>query len=329
MANRVAKCIKMLEVLRSGQRCKKEDLARILDTNPRNIIEFKRELEDAGYIIDFQSGKHGGYKLVNECFLPPLRFSQEEETALLRSEKILKHNEFLHYKSFMNAMDKIKAVINTKELNHESYINMAEPFDIDIINDIYNKLSDAINKKSKIKIKYKKINSATYKEYLLNPYELVHNHGFWYLLAIDADVKSKKLKDKFKFFKLTSRIKEVTILNKPFYYDEDFNVKDYVGKMSLFNTDSYDIELIASGAGATSISEKKIGLNPSIEVIDQKNNIILYKTTIEGKYNAIAIILSLGQNAKLLKPKELVDEIKDNILNMEKIYDEYTIKEGE
>lgn len=323
MANRIAKCIKMLEVLRSGQRYKKEDLAKILNTNVRNIIEYKRELEDAGYEIEYQSGKNGGYKLYSRCVLPILKFTQNEETALLRSEKILKKDEFLHYKSYLDAMDKIKAVINTKKLEHESYINMAEPLDDDIIREYYNQLSDAINLKHKIILKYKSIQKKQYKEYLLHPYELVHAYGFWYLLARDENynIEENKKEDKFKFFKLSNRIKELKILDKSFYYDEDFNVKNYVGKISLINFESYDIELIASGPSAVAISEKRIGLNPSYEWIDCNTNTLVYRTTIEGKYNALGIILSLGSNARLVKPAELVEEMREIVNKMGKIYD--------
>ncbi|MDR3215008.1 MAG: WYL domain-containing protein [Bacilli bacterium] len=317
MANRVANCLKMLNILRSGRTFKKNELAQSLDTNLRNIIEYRKDLYDAGFDITYQNGANGGYRLNDKCLLPIINFTKNEETALLRSESTLKNNGFLHYKDFESAMIKIKAGLSNKELQHESYINMAVPKDNDLIWKYYDIFSDAINLKHKIEMKYQAVNNKTYKKYTLHPYEMVFVHGFWYLLAKDENAEKN---NQYKFFKLTNRIKQVDILDKPFYYDDDFKVEDYTGKMSLINYESYDIELIAYGASAIAISEKNIGLNPVCDWLDKDK--LLFKTTIEGRYNAIGLILSLGSNVKLISPKELVEEIKNIILKMHMLYDE-------
>ncbi|MEG0686688.1 MAG: transcriptional regulator, partial [Erysipelotrichales bacterium] len=93
---------------------------------------------------------------------------------------------------------------------------------------------------------------------------------------------------------------------------------DYIGKTSLIKLETFNIELLAYGASAVSLSEKKIGLNPQYEWLD--DDVLLLKTTIEGKYNAIGLILSLGSNATLVKPKSLVNEISTIIAKMNEIY---------
>ena len=44
--NRTALCIRMLELLSTKKIYKISELAELLETNPRNIIEYKKELED-------------------------------------------------------------------------------------------------------------------------------------------------------------------------------------------------------------------------------------------------------------------------------------------
>ena len=66
--NRSALVIKMLNYLYANGRKKpvsREDLAEVLETNVRNIVEFKKELEVAGYLIESVRGKDGGY-ILNE-----------------------------------------------------------------------------------------------------------------------------------------------------------------------------------------------------------------------------------------------------------------------
>lgn len=47
-----------------------KELAEELDTNPRNIPEFRKELEAAGYPIETVSGRYGGYRLKKTDFFP-------------------------------------------------------------------------------------------------------------------------------------------------------------------------------------------------------------------------------------------------------------------
>ena len=50
----------MLEILYSREIIGIAELARLLETNPRNIPEYKKELEKAGYVIDTVAGRYGG-----------------------------------------------------------------------------------------------------------------------------------------------------------------------------------------------------------------------------------------------------------------------------
>ena len=68
-----AMCIQMLQILNSGRVYKASELADLLETNPRNIIEYKKELEEAGYYIISIPGKFGGYQLDKTYHRWPLR----------------------------------------------------------------------------------------------------------------------------------------------------------------------------------------------------------------------------------------------------------------
>ena len=64
---KTALCIRMLQILNTGRIYKVTELAEILNTNPRNIYEYKKELDeisiDSGFYIETIPGKYGGYKL--------------------------------------------------------------------------------------------------------------------------------------------------------------------------------------------------------------------------------------------------------------------------
>jgi predicted DNA-binding transcriptional regulator YafY len=313
MSGRVANCIKMLNILRDKKIYKKEELAHLLDTNPRNIIEYRKDLYDAGYCIEFKNGKFGGYYLDSKCLIPVTSLSSNEMSALIRSYDFLRNTDFFHINDYNEALIKIKANFDSINILHESYINSAKAQDVELINKYYEIFSDAIANHYKVKIKYAPLQGKP-AETIIHPYELIRYQNFWFLVARDESDDKK-----FKVYKLSKRMHKAQILvGEPFYFDEDFKVGDYIGQSSLIKLDTYDIEMEVYNEAAISISEKIIGINP--EYRWENDTTLHLKTSIEGKYNAIALILSLGDNARLLKPEPLVDEISKTIKNMHQKY---------
>ncbi|MEG0686689.1 MAG: WYL domain-containing protein, partial [Erysipelotrichales bacterium] len=225
MSTRVVNCFKMLEILKDGRIYKKDELATMLDTNPRNIIEYRKDLYDAGYVIEYQNGAHGGYFLDSACLLPSINFSNNEKTAMIRSYDFLKDSDFFHLKNFQDALIKLKANFDSDDVLHESYINQAKPLDTDLIDTYYKILSDAIIKRRKVSLTYESINSNQIKNTIIHPYELIRYQNFWYLIARD-EASDKQ----FKIYKLSKRMKSIEILeDKPFYFDEEFKASREVG----------------------------------------------------------------------------------------------------
>lgn len=63
--NRTGKCIKMLMLLKKNEKMSSKDLSLALNTNPRNIREYRKELEEAGFEFQIIPGHNGGYQLLN------------------------------------------------------------------------------------------------------------------------------------------------------------------------------------------------------------------------------------------------------------------------
>lgn len=80
---KAAMCIKMLEVLNTGRIYKVSELADILETNSRNISEYRKELEECGYYIETIPGKYGGYRLESSRIIPSLKLTDEEKESII------------------------------------------------------------------------------------------------------------------------------------------------------------------------------------------------------------------------------------------------------
>jgi len=319
MSNRVSKALRMLEILGTGRKYKKEDLANMLATNPRNINEYKNDLEEAGYRIETKNGKNGGYILDTKYNMPMLDFTEAEKTALIRSNEYLKKTDFILKNDFNNAILKLESQMSGHELKSEYVLADTRPVDFDLVQVFYKTISAAIERSRMISMDYHSIKSGL-KQVVVHPYELVLSNGFWYLLGRDNIDRNENNKIKIKMYKLSSkRMSNLKILeDKPFLMDEDYNVKNYIGTKAVIKSERVEIELEARGVTAISLSEKIVGINPSYEWKD--NDTLLLKTTIEGAASALNFVMSLGCNATLLKPQYLIDEVEKNVQEMMEMY---------
>lgn len=78
---KAAMCLRLLQVLDSGQVYKSSELAEILGTKQRNIVEYRRELQKIGCHIESIPGKNGGIKL-DKSFKATSLLSDDEQDAL-------------------------------------------------------------------------------------------------------------------------------------------------------------------------------------------------------------------------------------------------------
>ena len=87
---KTSNCLKMLQILSSGRVYKGQELADILETNVRNIAEYRTELEMAGYYIEGIPGKYGGYRLIMQSVIPTVRLNEAEQRRYPPERNILR-----------------------------------------------------------------------------------------------------------------------------------------------------------------------------------------------------------------------------------------------
>ena len=109
-------CLKMLQILSSGRVYKGQELAEILETNVRNIAEYRTELEMAGYYIEGIPGKYGGYRLITQSVIPTVRLNEAEQRALSSGAEYLKsRNDFPYSSDYEKAIGKVFAAVKHEQ----------------------------------------------------------------------------------------------------------------------------------------------------------------------------------------------------------------------
>lgn len=312
--NRAALCIRMLTLLNSRGLLSKTELAELLETNVRNIPEFKRELEIAGYTIDSIPGRYGGYQLRKESLLPVLALNREEKDAISESVSYLSsHSDFLPLQDYLNAMDKIHGVDHS-QINPSSILFKSNTSSLSQrLRDMITLSEHCRDQLQTMAIVYKSMRSNHYKKIRLQPYEVINVKGSYYVLGYNADIHE------FRVYKYSeARMLSCTMLNERFTRDLDFDIKEHIGQTGLMKDDLHEIDCIISGDLALLIYESEIGINSQKEWIDEK--VLHLKTIIEGKMEAMRFLLSLGASCQVLEPVELKKEIIDQLAMMSKNY---------
>lgn len=305
--NRSALVIKMLHILygRKGV-VSKQELAEKLETNPRNISEFKKELETAGYTIDSVRGKYGGYILKEESVFPSLTFDESEKASINEALTFLsKQPNFIYYNQFESAMDKVKSKIKNRGISSETiYMNNS----LKSLNqeecEMFSKLTLAKDQHKEVEFSYLSNRSNEFERRRIKPYEVIVNNDGCYVLA--DDITPNKIKT-FKFFKIiTKRMQSLQVSEKVFLRDSMFKVSEHTGKHALMK-EMYEVELKVNGLQARLINEREIENTLNKTWIDDS---LYIHFMMEGNLRLKQFILSLGSSCEIIKPKQLIEDIQ-------------------
>lgn len=307
--NRSAYCIQMLKLLQARGTMSKTDLAKELGVNVRNIQEYRKELEIAGYDISVKQGKLGGYTLEKGALLPMCSFSDQEEKALQEAMTYLKvHADFYLYDDYVSAMDK---VFGSHDIHAQESIYLN-----DAMYEISKKEKDMIRScewarkhQYAIDLEYKSMYAKSFSKIRIHPYEILNYKGSYYCMAYSLSAKD------FRNFKFSEeRMRNVVISHTQFTRDQTFELKEHVGNLGLIQDEVYELELILKKETALLMSEKRVGWNPKWEWIDEET--LRYQTTMEGNMQVISFLLSLGHQCMVVKPFILKEEIQKILQEM-------------
>lgn len=304
---KVALAIKMLNILASRDIVTKDELAQILEINARNIVEYKHELEYAGYEIETIRGIGGGYRLKKDAILPNPRLTEAEKSALNNASQYLNNRyDFLDKKDFNLALGK---VLNSVYLTSEDeYPMIIDRFPLAMkneeIKERYDLIAQALRNKQKIAIKYLSSKNKV-SEHIVHPYRLYMYNLAWYVLAFNETIND------IGYFKL-NRIEEIKQTNDKFTVLKTFNESNYLDQFGMKNNgDYYDVEIEFKNPYAALIKERIYGKNQILEVLDDKTTVL--KCRMQNLDNIVSFVLGCGDKALVLAPEVVKEKLKDEI----------------
>ena len=297
-------CIRMLELLNTGRMYKASELAAILETNERNIIEYRKELVDCGYYIITTPGKNGGYRLDKSIVIPSLRLTNYEKNIIYDGISYLNcRNDFPNKEKFTEYMGRILSASEFEFKEDHLIINRFPLImDEERIRFLFNELQTAINYKNVVELKYESQKKSE-RTYLYHPYELFMYNNAWFVIGWNEKFNN------ISYFKL-NRINDITITDKKFKQLKTYKRSDYIDNYGFVNNgDWYHIEFVAKNVYAQLCKERIYGKNQIIEIIDENNTLV--KVDMKNEDDILHYILGMGKNVDVLYPTWLNDKLVD------------------
>ena len=321
---KAAMCISMLQILSTGRIYKISELADLLETNPRNIIEYKKELDEianefsGGIYIDTIPGRYGGYQLNGNAVIPSLHLSDKEKESIKEATRYLSsRNDFMQKKEFQKAVGKLMCSIVMKDIDLENNVTIINRFPLSMseneIAERYNLIKEAIKNKKRIRFTYlSQKNVET--DRVFDPYELFMYNNAYFVIGWQYANDNPGVR----WFKL-NRIKTIEITQEKYVKWKYFNKNDYIDEYGFKgNGEWYHVEFIAHGTYAALCKERIYGKNQVIESIDEYSTKV--SVDMQNKENIRVFILGFGKNITLLEPQWLIEDLLDTSKHILELY---------
>lgn len=207
---RLPRLTAILTQLQANRMVTAPELARRFSVSVRTIYRDIRALEQAGVPVVTEEGR--GYSLMEHYRLPPIMFTESQANALILAEQlVLKNKDTSFIKDYMEAIEKIKAVLRHSEKDKANLLSDRTRFDQNINGERNSSnLSDlqfALTNFCLVRIAYSN-ESGQASDRLIEPFALLSTEN-WLLIAWC------RLREEFRFFRL-DRIQKLEVLTEKF-----------------------------------------------------------------------------------------------------------------
>ncbi|MCJ7509107.1 MAG: YafY family transcriptional regulator [candidate division Zixibacteria bacterium] len=304
--------IHVLNLLRSRKSLRTADIAKECEVSERTVYRDILALSSANVPIYFDDG----YKLLSDAFLPPLNFDLEEYLILrlgLTASPLCKDSPL--GKSAKKLLAKIDAGLPSGLKDQKSKVDPSLEIDLKCTAEfcklslIFGLIEQSILHHRMIRITYDSLESGiAVRE--VDPYCLVFRRHAWYMIGFCHK------RNEFRTFRL-NRIKKVALLDRNFEKSKDFVLSDFLKhSWEIYCGEPVEVKVEFKGKAARLVTEGKYHSSEKIE--NRKDGKVLYSATVAGTEEITRWILGFGEEATVLEPKELKDEIV-NILDKTKV----------
>lgn len=319
---RLNRLLEMLRLIQAEPGWNKQKFVEHFKMTERTIFRDLDVLRDSGFPI-FYDDQRECYRMQRDYFMPPVQMTLQESLALISlAEQVAGSEQLPLMQDAAAAIEKVRCALPLKlrdqleEHDGQIKIHLAASMPADGIEDVYDRMRQAIANKRELTCQYESLSGNSEGEvFAFRPYQLFFSQRAWYAVGYHCsreEVRSLKL----------NRFEQVTPTDKPYAIPDDFSLADHLGLAwrMIRGEDRHEVVLHFNAEFAETISDTHWHQTQEIELQDDGS--ILFRCTVEGLDEIVWWILSMGPNCRVLEPKALRDKVAELARATAEQYDE-------
>jgi len=255
------------------------------------------------------------YKILDNFRFKAPNLDQKETEAVLLAAKEYQNRSFPMKKELESGLAKVyNSLPEFLKSSMGSYIKnyeiISDPFvELEKHQHKFDKLKEAINKEKRIEVNYYSMSSNQTTKRKLDPYNLFFNKGAPYLYAF-CHLRAEK-----RIFRI-DRIKELKLTAENFELPADFSLAEELDNAWGVEQGEEEMEVEVKFSGRAARFVPEYHWNDKQEIKDISENEIVFKVKTSSREEIKKWILGYGAEAEVLQPKNLREEMKQEIEKM-------------
>lgn len=304
----------ILEMLQTRQRLSGPELAARLEVNTRTVRRYITMLQDLGFPIEAERGRHGFYRLRPGFKLPPLMFTDEEALALTLGLLAVRHLGLtVAAPAVEGALAKIERVLpqilqERVRAVQETLSLTFPPYAISTSSETLITLCTAAQLERRVFLRYETWEGRK-SEREADIYGLVYRGGYWY------SVGYCHLRLGLRVFRL-DRISDVEMREATFTRPLDFDCVAYV--MHALNTtpSTWPVEILLE----TTLDEARQVILPAVASLEETGQGVMMRCSVGNLcWLAESILARLEWPFVIIHPPELREELRKLAEKLERL----------
>ncbi|WP_028973239.1 helix-turn-helix transcriptional regulator [Spirochaeta cellobiosiphila] len=301
-------------------------LLRNKDKNITNHEDMQKALSEVGiykntesikkYLADMRSAgapivkEKGCYRYENKHYIHPLVELTPDDYLqfqfTIAGLEVYKNTPLYHHSQELLRKFTTEDDQNIDNWLHQHVSILPESW-VSIQEEVWNHLLESLNNSHYVIIEYQRDSSVEAKKVTLEPYHIYFVKGNWYLIG------RNKSRDRFTTYAL-SRINQVSVLEEQFKR-ESFDFESFIDQdnYGFFGASSspFLVKVLVDINKGHWIYERRWTADQKLSPYDDTN--LLLEFYANNEWEVRYLILSWGASVQVLEPKDLVDNIKEEL----------------
>ena len=292
-------------------------MAQEYEVSERTILRDIEALKDSlGAPVKYSKAKNGYYYEDDSFSLPDIKMTEGELIAVFLGAELLKKFKGTPFGSRIGeAFKKIEMLLPKTVSVDLNDIEKCYSFDINQVKEldensagVFEKLTKAIKEKKTIEMTYYAIGRDKTTKRAVDPYHLRHS-GSWYLVGYDHVHKQLRTY-------AVDQIRDIKVTDDRFAVDKDFSPeKFFEHSWGIIEGQEITKVVVKLDKGIARWFKKRT-LHPSQKTTTNKDGSLTLTFEVSGTDEIKRWIMSQGSNARVIEPKELKDEIREEARGM-------------